>query len=259
MDPQSARDERLVSAGVEEPDQSRESVVASPDPATAPSSLSPLPNWLEKVDVGYDEGFVLASAPDAGLEVAEAPFLLRINGLGQLRQTHFESRSSNPDLNQFQLIRGRLIFSGNAFTPDFRYFVQLDGRSSSGDEIRLLDYFMEFDLGRSWLDLDRDTLVFKAGRYKVPFTFARFLSAREFQFTDRSVASMYFDLNRSLAWGLAGQSDRGAVPIEWETALFNGFVTGGAEEFEMIRVVDSGERLGKVLPADVDLYSVNTL
>lgn len=316
LDAHSARGTRLVSAREEEPDQTRESVIGSPDPATAPSSLGPLPNWLEHVDVGYDDGFVIASEPDVGLEVAEAPFLLRLNGLGQLRQTHFESRSSNPDLNQFQLIRGRLIFSGHAFTPDFRYFVQLDGRSSQGDEIRLLDYFMEFDLGQNWLDLERDVLIFKAGRYKVPFTFARFLSAREFQFTDRSVASMYFDLNRSLAWGLAGQTDRWTVPIEWETALFNGFVTGGAEtgssgaldnkfaysarifafpcgdwgtgtladfdwheslatrvgggyagtmidrqgaeEFEMLRVVDSGERLGKLLPADVDLYSVNT-
>ncbi|MGE3780522.1 MAG: hypothetical protein AB7F89_25255, partial [Pirellulaceae bacterium] len=35
--------------------------------------------------------------------------------------------------------------------------------------------------------------------------------------------------NRSLAWGLYGQVAPGAVPIEWEMALFNGLVTGGAE------------------------------
>ena len=106
------------------------------------------------------------------------------------------------------------------------------------------------------------------------------------------------------------------LPLEWETAIFNGFVTGGAEtgsvgaldnnfaysahvfafptgewgagtladfdwheslatrvgagyagtaldrngptEFNMIRVVDSGARLGNLLPASVDEYNVNT-
>jgi len=282
---------------------------------TSPSP-QPLPSWLEEVNVGYDRGFVIASEPDPGIDTSGAPFLLRLNGFGQLRETRFDSRGDNPDLNQFQLIRGRLTFSGNAFTPDFRYFIQLDGRSSAGDEFRLLDYLMEFDLGRSWFDLDRDALVFQTGRYKVPFTFARFMSSREFQFSDRSVGSMYFDLNRSMAWGLVGQSQWRGMPLMWETSLFNGFVTGGAEtgsfgaldnnlaysarvfafptgewgagtladldwhetlatrvgaayagttigregstEFNMIRVVDSGNRLSNLLSAAVEEYHVDT-
>jgi hypothetical protein len=43
------------------------------------------------------------------------------------------------------------------------------------------------------------------------------------------VASTFFDVNRSLAWGLAGQFHRGQVPVNWEAAIFNGLVTGGAE------------------------------
>jgi hypothetical protein len=109
------------------------------------------------------------------------------------------------------------------------YFVQLDGRSAAGDEFRLLDYIMDFDFGHHLWGLDRGTVVFKAGKYKVPFTLSRYLSAREFQFCDRSVASMYFDVNRSLAWGMYGQAAPAAVPVEWEMALFNGLVTGGSE------------------------------
>jgi hypothetical protein len=286
------------------------------DDAATSYVVKPLPSWVESVNIGYRRGFAIAIGPDVGIDPSEAPFLLRLNGLAQLRETQFESRSSNPDLSQFQLIRGRLTFSGNAFTPDLRYFVQLDGRSSAGDEFRLLDYFMEFDLGREWFDLSRDALVFKAGRYKVPFSLARYLSAREFQFSDRSVSSMYFDLNRSLAWGLEGQTEWRGVPIEWETSLFNGFVTGGSEtgssgaldnnlaysarifafpmgewgegslsdfdghdtlatrigagfaattidrsgstEFNMIRVVDSGDRLANLLPGSVEEYSTHT-
>jgi len=297
-------------------DTRRESNFDAVETGSNSSSLQPLPSWLEEVNVGYDRGFVIASEPDPGIDTSGAPFLLRLNGFGQLRETRFDSRGDNRDLNQFQLIRGRLTFSGNAFTPDFRYFIQLDGRSSAGDEFRLLDYFMEFDLGRSWFDLERGAFVFKTGRYKVPFTFARFMSSREFQFSDRSVGSMFFDINRSMAWGLVGESQWRGMPLTWETSLFNGFVTGGAEtgsfgtldenfaysarifafptgdwgtgtladldwhetlatrvgaayagttvdrvgatEFNMIRVVDSGNRLGNLLPAAVDEYHVDT-
>ena len=210
-------------------DQGLESSIGDVDANATSSSIQSLPSWLNDVRVGYDRGFLIASGVAPDDDLSEAPFLLRLNGLGQLRATHFDSQSDNPDLNQFQLIRGRLAFSGHALTPDLRYFVQLDGRSSAGDEFRLLDYIIEFDAGRHWLDWDRNALIFKAGRYKVPFTFARFMSAREFQFTDRSVASMFFDLNRSLGWGLGGQTEFGRVPLEWEACLFNGFVTGGAE------------------------------
>lgn len=191
--------------------------------------LQPLPSWFEHARVGYDRGFVIASERSLDLQGADVPFLLRVNGLLQLRQTRFESAGPSRDLNQFQLIRGRLAFSGNAFTPDLNYFVQLDGRSSAGDEFRLLDYVMDFDFGHHLWGLDRATVVFKAGKYKVPFTLSRYLSAREFEFCDRSVASMYFDVNRSLAWGLYGKATPAAVPVEWEMALFNGLVTGGAE------------------------------
>jgi hypothetical protein len=57
---------------------------------------------------------------------------------------------------------------------------------------------------------------------------ARYLSGREFEFADRSVASTFFDVNRSLAWGLYGSSNNLSVPWTWEIAIFNGLVTGGA-------------------------------
>jgi hypothetical protein len=189
----------------------------------------PLPEWLESVKVGYDSGFVIAGSGDMNLDVSESPFLLRVNAYGQLRHTRFDSAGPADDLNQFQLIRGRVIFAGSAFSPDIRYYVQMDGRSSRGDELRLLDYYLDFDVGRRYLDWDRDVFVFKAGQWKVPFTLSRYLSAREFEFSDRSMASMYFDVNRSLAWGVASRTQPGGIPVHLEAAVFNGLVTGGAE------------------------------
>ncbi len=186
-------------------------------------------SYMSPVRVGYDSGFVIASGQQQNLNADNLPFLLRLNGWGQLRHTNFNSQGPNPDLNQFQLKRARLVFSGHAFTPDFAYFVQLDGRSSGGDDIRLLDYYMTYDLGHHALGLRRNALEFKTGRYKMPFTLARYLSGREFQFTDRSMASTFFDVNRSLGASLGGERTDWDIPWNWEVAVFNGFVTGGAE------------------------------
>jgi hypothetical protein len=43
------------------------------------------------------------------------------------------------------------------------------------------------------------------------------------------MSSMFFDVNRSLAWGLYGEKNNGRMPWDWEVAVFNGLVTGGAE------------------------------
>ncbi len=168
---------------------------------------------MTDIKIGYDNGFVVASARERSLDIDELPYQLRVNGWGQLRLTRFESDGEALDLNQFQLVRGRLILSGNAFSPNFDYFVQLDGRSSSGDTVRLLDYFMDFDLGRHAWHWDKGTLGLRVGRYKMPFTFARFLSAKEFEFTDRSVASTYFDINRSLGAAHLAHCLRGKSPF----------------------------------------------
>jgi hypothetical protein len=43
------------------------------------------------------------------------------------------------------------------------------------------------------------------------------------------VASTYFDVNRSLGWALFGYTQLFQRPFDWEAAIFNGLVTGGAE------------------------------
>ncbi len=196
-----------------------------PEPNAAGDELQPLPS----VYAGYDDGFVIASGANTGLDVDRQPYSLRINGYGQLRHTVFDSRSTNPSLNQLQLKRARIILSGHAFSTDLTYFVQLDGRSNAGDALRLLDYYLDFDIGHRWLGLTEHRLGFKTGLYKMPFSFARWTSGKEFQFADRSMASAFFDVNRSLAWGLYGRIDTPLAPLDWEVAIFNGLVTGGAE------------------------------
>ncbi|TWU41833.1 hypothetical protein [Novipirellula artificiosorum] len=183
------------------------------------------------VRVGYDGGFTIASQRELELGADAYPYWLRINGYGQMRDTIFDSEQPDlsPDLNQLQLKRARIVFQGHAFSPDIAYFLQLDGRSNSGDNLRILDYYLKFDVGHQAMNLASGTLGLKAGLYKMPFTLARHLSGKQFEFADRSMASIYFDVNRSLAWGLYGATTGLERPIYWDLALFNGLVTGGAE------------------------------
>lgn len=187
------------------------------------------PIRLDGIRAGYDDGFVVASARNENLNVSDYAYKLKINGWGQIRHTISDIDQPNNDLNQFQLKRGRLLFSGSAFSPDVSYFVQLDGRSSSGETVRLLDYSLSFDVGHRQLGLEKGRFGFRTGKYKMPFTMARWMSGKEFEFVDRSMASTFFDVNRSFAWGVYGRSDRWKIPVHWEAALFNGLVTGGAE------------------------------
>ena len=186
-------------------------------------------DWINGLRVGYDRGFLIATRQDRNLGASEYPFQLRFNGWGQLRHTVLKSTGPVNDQNQFQLKRGRLIFSGVAFNPDFHFLIQLDGRSSSGDDVRLLDYYLSYDVGHAKLGLRRGQFGLRTGKYKMPFTLARWLSGKELEFTDRSVASTFFDVNRSFAWGLYGSSRNFGCPVFWEAAIFNGLVTGGAE------------------------------
>lgn len=207
-----------------------EPIAELPNPNTsAQESFVELGTWLEQVKVGYDGGFTIISKDKVDLGGSNDNFRLKLNGWGQLRNTLLESSRGSRDIRQFQLKRARLVFSGSAFTPDFKYFVQIDGRSSDGDDLRLLDYYLSYDVGHHFLDMEENTLGFRTGRWKMPFTLARYLSGREFEFSDRSVASTFFDVNRSLAWGLYGESNAFAKPVDWELAIFNGLVTGGAE------------------------------
>ncbi len=181
------------------------------------------------IGVGYDDGFVIASKQNLRLGTANDPYRLKINGWGQLRHTLFKSADSSPDLNQMQLKRARIILSGNAFSSDLTYFFQLDGRSNAGDDVRILDYHFDYDLAHNVWGCTPRTLGIKAGLYKMPFSLARQLSGKELEFADRSMSSIFFDVNRSLGAGIYGTTNSLPLPLNWELAMFNGLVTGGAE------------------------------
>lgn len=191
-----------------------------------PAAFSWEPHALE-FSVGYDRGFVIAA--DSGNVDASDDFLMRVNSWSQLRHTYFESDGTNPDENSFSFERLRLSFSGHAFSPALRYFMQLDANSDRATDAIFLDYFLAYDLGKDLFGWQSRRLGVKVGKWKMPFSRSREESGRRLQFTDRATANVFFDLNRSIGVGLFGEADLCDQPFVFETALFNGIRTGGAD------------------------------
>lgn len=159
----------------------------------------------DDVAVGYDRGFFVSQGANGGA-ISDSPFLLRVNACAHLRHTYFNSSGAGGDENQFEFERARLVFRGNAWSPDFQYVLQLDGDNDQGTQVDLLDYFVTYDFGHDLFGLETKQLRLRAGQWKVPFNRSRQLSGRELSFADRALASVLFDINRSVGVGLVGET-----------------------------------------------------
>ena len=195
------------------------------DLVTYNAYLSEEPVNRDALFVGYDNGFVIANHGEKSVVAGSVPFLMRVNSWLQLRHTIFDSDGPNLDQNNFSFERLRLSFSGHVVSPQLHYFFQFDGNSDRGNTI-VLDYFLTYDLGSDVFGYEPNQLGIKAGKWKVPYSRSRAESGRRLQLTDRATANIFFDLNRSFGAGLYGEIEPLGLPVNWETALFNGFLTG---------------------------------
>lgn len=188
-------------------------------------STDPEQTAIQDVDVGYDGGFFIKSISYD--DDSTIPFSLKLNARLQARHTYFNSEMNGQETNDLEFERLRLVLSGYAMRPHLNYFIQLDGDSDQSETVDFLDYFVNYDLGQDLLGLHQKSLAFRAGKWKMPFNRARRESGFAMQFTDRSMASAFFDINRSIGISVLGQSDLVEHGLNWHFALHNGLRTGG--------------------------------
>jgi hypothetical protein len=175
---------------------------------------------------GFADGFVIAS-PDLGsIPRREFPFSARLSGWLQMRHAVFESDGHNRDRNTFSLERIRLGVDGHAYTPDLQYNLVLDANSDQAVQVTFLDAFVSYDVGHNQLGMDANSLGLRAGKWKSPFSRSREESARRLQFTERSVANLFFDIGRATGVSVYGADNLLSVPSRFEIALTNGLNTG---------------------------------
>ncbi len=171
----------------------------------------------------YDKGFVLRP-----VDADQTPFEMKINSWLQLRHTLFDSDGPTPDQNDFEFERARLLFSGFALSRDLKYFIQIDADDNQTQRLDLLDYFVSYDVGHDQLGMDAGKLSFRAGRWKTPFNRSRYTSGLNLQFADRSLAGVFFDIDRSVGISAFGKAEAPVAPVNWELALLNGIRANGA-------------------------------
>lgn len=188
-------------------------------------STDPEQTATQNVDVGYDSGFYIKSLNDE--DESTVPFSLKLNTRFQARHTFYNSEISGQETNDLEFERLRITLSGYALTDNLNYFIQLDGDSDQSETADFLDYFVNYDLGQELFGFHAKALAIRAGKWKMPFNRARRESGFAMQFSDRSIASVFFDINRSIGVSVLGKSDIFANEVNWHFALHNGFRTGG--------------------------------
>jgi hypothetical protein len=150
----------------EEPDRPLQRPDNSPDPAAGFEVAPPGPAFESPWFAGFDDGFVIRpSDPD------EFPFELKFNNQNQFPYTGFARDvrtwtdsvgvvSPVTDRSNFELPRGRAIFSGFAFLPQLTYNLNIDYNTVSDNQINFRSYWLGYRFNRS--------LSLFVGQNKVP-------------------------------------------------------------------------------------------
>lgn len=168
----------------------------------------------------YDGGFVIA--PD---DEDKYPFLLRINGRMQFRHTGFardrkywwDSAGTPLEIrnrNDFEIERGRLVFSGFFLNPKLQYLLNLDFDTDDNHGVIAHDFWVNYQFNKAF------DLFF--GKAFVPGSRAWLAGSTRTQFADRALANTFFRPDRSVGIWAEGE------PIEnvaYRTMLANGFNT----------------------------------
>lgn len=172
-------------------------------------------------DAGYNNGMFLRLKEDGD------SFELKANFRSQFRLVSFTANEDVwtdsagtvrliDDRQNFELARARLIFSGHAFTPQFTYFMQMDGNTDSGAVVSLIDGWGAWRFS--------DAFQVQAGQRKVPGGRNWLLGAFDTRLADRAFSNEFFRPSRTTGlWFMGDPTD----DTHYELMLGQGFNTQG--------------------------------
>ncbi len=144
------------------------------------------------LDMGYEDGFYL--------QTDDNRFSFKINPMLQFRYT-FEDFDHKEDDSSFKIDRGRLVFHGNAYNPNIKYFIQLETRSTGSKDgsksVEMIDFFSDITYVPN--------AKIRFGQWRVPFNRQMTTPIWQLQMIDRSVANNEFNLGRQLGVMVYGE------------------------------------------------------
>lgn len=191
---------------------------AEPEPVPKDETLAdPTPNELT---AGYDRGFFIQAA-----DPSELPFRLKVNFQNQFRYTGFAAAEKSwtdaagnvlplSNRNDFEIVRGRLIFSGNAIDPDLNYYLNLDYGTLVDDRVTVLLGSVSYRVS--------DALELFCGKGKVPGSREWLLSSMYSHSPDRSLATTFF--RPSITTGIWARGEP-TETLQYHLLVGNGFNT----------------------------------
>jgi len=186
-----------------------------------PESIYSSTDPRDTFDAGYSNGMFLR------LEENRDSFELKANFRSQFRLVSFTANEDTwtdstgavrpvDDRQNFELARARLIFSGHAFTPQFKFFMQMDGNTDSGAIVSLIDAWGSWSFSESF--------AIQAGQRKVPAGRNWLLGAFDTRLADRAFSNEFFRPSRTTGlWFVGDPTD----DTHYELMLGQGFNTQG--------------------------------
>lgn len=170
--------------------------------------------------VVYDGGWVLRP-----YDVEASPYELQINLHNQFRYTGFGPSKPTftnsagvtvpiEDRNDFDINRGRLVFSGYAFDPKLRFYANIDYNTVSETPIQLLMSWATFAYS--------DAFNLHAGLGKVPGTWEWLETSRYTLGADRTMATTFFRPSMTAGVWIDGEVGEG---VFYRGLIGNGFNT----------------------------------
>lgn len=193
--------------------------------AVAGSIYSPT-SPRDAFDAGYDNGIFLR------VKKNNDSFELKANFRSQFRFVSFNRNDDTwtdnagvvrpiDDRKDFELSRARLVFSGHAFTPKFKFFIQMDGNTDSGTVVSLIDAWGAWHFS--------DAFEIQAGQRKVPAGRNWLLGAFDTRLADRAFSNEFFRPSRTTGVWFVGDPTE---DTHYELMLGEGFNTQGLSPAE---------------------------
>jgi hypothetical protein len=170
-----------------------------------------------KHDVFYNKGYNLTNSD------SETPFSMTINGRMQFRYTGYDksSKSTQANINDFEVERGRLEFSGYVGDPNLHYYLNLDADTDDNHDVKAHDFWFNYVFSEAF-----DLYV---GKAFVPGSREWLDGSTSTHLADRSLATSFFRPDRSVGtWAIGKLND-----VNYRFMVGNGFSTSDLEREEI--------------------------
>lgn len=172
----------------------------------------------QNLNSGYDRGFFIESA-----NVDAFPYRLKVNLQSQFRYTGFgrtetefvDATGTTQPIsmrNDFDINRGRIIFSGFAIEEELNYYLNLDYATLGDDNVTILLAWWNYRFNRS--------LDFYVGKGKVPGGREWLLTSMNSMSPDRSLATTFFRPSITTGTWIKGEPQDG---LYYHAGIGNGF------------------------------------